>query len=216
MTRTEDELISERRCLLTGESRDRAGLIRLALGPDGELVPDLAAKLGGRGAWISPNRPALEAALAKGKLKGLAARTLRVDARTLEVADDLPEQIRLGLERRCLSRLGLENRAGNLTFGFDRILSAIRTGRVYALVHAGDAAHDGAAKLGSALRQIRPDGHMLRLPVARAELSLALGRENVVHAAVTDSGAARRILEDARRWCAFVEFPGSEIGTVRG
>lgn len=216
MNKTDADDISERRCLLTGESGDRAGLIRLVVGPEGELVADLGSKLGGRGAWISPDRPALETAIAKGKLKGQAARTLKVDARNLIIPENFPDQIAAGLEKRCLSRLGLENRAGKLSFGFDRILSAIRTGRVYALVHAGDAAHDGAAKLDGALRQIRPDGYMLRLPVARAELSLALGRENVVHAAITDSGAARRILEDARRWCAFVEFPGSEIGTVRG
>lgn len=216
MSRTDADHISERRCLLTGDSGDRAGLIRLVAGPEGELVADLGGKLGGRGAWISPDRPALEAALAKGKLKGQAARTLKTDARNLAVPDDLPDQIAKGLEKRCLSRLGLENRAGHLTFGFDRILSAIRTGRVYALVHSGDAARDGAAKLDGALRQIRPDGYMLRLPAARVELSLALGRENVVHAAITDSGAARRIFEDARRWCAFVEFPDSEIGTVRG
>lgn len=216
MNRTDADHISERRCLLTGESGDRAGLIRLALGPGGEVVADLGSKLGGRGAWISPDRAALETAIAKGKLKGQLARTLKTDARSLVIPDDLPDQIAAGLEKRCLSRLGLENRAGYLTFGYDRILSAIRTGRVYALVHAGDAAHDGAAKLDGALRQIRPEGYMLRLPVGRAELSLALGRENVVHAAITDSGAARRIKEDARRWCAFVEFPGSEIGTVRG
>lgn len=216
MNKAEADNPSERRCILTGESGDRAGLIRLALGPNGEIAADLGAKLGGRGAWISPDRPLLESAIAKGKLKGAIARTLKRDARKLVLPEDLPDQIAAGLERRALSRLGLENRAGKLTFGSDRILDAIRAGRVYAVLHAGDAAQDGAAKLDGALRQVRPDGYTLRLPVARAELSLALGRENVVHAAVTDSGAARRILEDARRWCAFVVFPGSEIGTVRG
>ncbi|MEX6724771.1 DUF448 domain-containing protein [Parapedomonas caeni] len=209
MSKAEASDESIRRCILSGERHERTGLIRLAVGPDGEVVADLGNKLGGRGAWIGPDRPALETALAKGRLRGQLARTLKVDAGALKLADDLPDRIAAGLAQRTLNRLGLENRAGNLTFGFDRVQEAIRAGRVFGLLHAADAAADGAGKLDGGVRTWCPDAWVMTLPVTRADLGLALGRDNMVHAAVIDSGASRRVAEDVRRWAAFVATPAT-------
>jgi uncharacterized protein len=49
---------SERRCILTGEHGSRDRLIRLALGPDHRVAPDVRAKAPGRGAWIGVDRAA--------------------------------------------------------------------------------------------------------------------------------------------------------------
>jgi len=105
----DDAHLPERRCILTGAHGARDELVRLALGPDGAVWPDLAARLPGRGAWIKADRALLEAAIAKGKLKGALARAFKDAPPT--IPDDLPARIAAGLERRALDRLGLEHRA---------------------------------------------------------------------------------------------------------
>lgn len=192
----------ERRCILTGVHGERASLIRLALGPDGAVWPDLAAKLPGRGAWIGVDRAALRTAIAKGRLKGALARAFREPA---TVPDDLPERIAAGLERRALDRLGLEHRAGHLIFGAEKLAEWARGGRVHLLMHAADAAEDGISKLGQAFRA--GDGAMddvVILPAGRDALSRALGRENIVHSGVIDGKAAARIATEVARWAAFL------------
>jgi hypothetical protein len=192
----------ERKCILSGAHAGRAELIRLVLGPDGAVWPDLAGKLPGRGAWIAPDRAALELAAAKGKLKGALARAFKGPA---TVPDDLADRIATGLERRALDRLGLEHRAGHLIFGSDKLVEWARAGRLHLLLHAGDAAADGQAKLDQAFRS--GGGEMtavIRLPTGRDALSRALGRENMVHSGVTDGKAAARIATDVARWTAFI------------
>jgi predicted RNA-binding protein YlxR (DUF448 family) len=192
----------ERKCILTGAHGERASLIRLALGPDGAVWPDLAAKLPGRGAWIVADRSVLEAGMAKGKLKGALARAFRQPA---TVPDDLADRIAAGLERRSLDRLGLEHRAGHLIFGADKLNEWSRSGRVHLLLHAADAAEDGVSKLNQAFRAGEGDmNDVIRLPAGRDALSRALGRENMVHSGVIDGKAAARIATDVARWAAFL------------
>jgi predicted RNA-binding protein YlxR (DUF448 family) len=200
--RARDGHVPERKCILTGAHGERASLIRLALGPDGAVWPDLAAKLPGRGAWIVADRAVLEAAMAKGKLKGALDRAFKGPA---IVPDDLADRIAAGLERRSLDRLGLEHRAGHLIFGADKLNDWCRGGRVHLLLHAADAAEDGVSKLNQAFRS--GEGRMeavIRLPAGRDALSRALGRENMVHSGVTDGKAAARIATDVARWAAFL------------
>ena len=60
----------ERRCVLTGQIADRDDLVRLAISPDGDVLPDAQAKAPGRGAWIGVTRDELSAAVADGRLRG--------------------------------------------------------------------------------------------------------------------------------------------------
>jgi uncharacterized protein len=201
----------ERKCVLTGTRADRAALIRLVLSPDGAVLPDVRAKAPGRGAWLSVDRRPLEQAIANGKLRGALGRAFRT--RDLQIAADLPEQIERGLERSALDRLGLEARAGTLVTGSDRIAEAARAGKVLLLLHAADAGEDGNRKLDQALRVGNDaEGSDMRgmvIAAPRTILSSALGRENVVHIAVTDRGAAKRLGEALSRWHGFIGFgPG--------
>ena len=191
----------ERRCILTGAHGTRDGLIRLALGPDGEVLPDLGAKAPGRGAWVSPDRALIATALAKGKLRGALLRAFK--GQTVQLPDDLVARIDTGLARRALDRLGLELRSGHLILGHDRILEYVMAGRVALLLHAADAAGDGTRRLDAKLRNSGSDGRSIHLPLPRAELSVALGRENVVHAAVSDEAASARVAAAVDRWRAF-------------
>ena len=202
----------ERKCVLTGDKADRAALIRLALSPDGEVLADVRAKAPGRGAWVGVDRDALQRALDSGKLKAALFRAFR--RRDLTVSPDLPEQIEKQLERAALDRLGLEARASTIVTGGERIDAAARAGKVELLLHAADSGEDGNRKLDQALRVGKDaEGTSLKglvIAAPRTILSSALGRENVVHVAVTDPGAARRVGDVIARWHRFIGFGSGE------
>lgn len=184
-----------RRCILSGERAERAGLIRLAISPDGVVAPDVRARAPGRGAWIGVTRPELEEAIAKGRMKAALARAFK--AGPITVSDELPAMIEEALTRALLDRLGLESRSGTLLTGSDRIAEAARRGKVWLLLHSSDSSPDGNAKLDQAWRVgSDAEGSGQRgvvLPVDRTRLSVALGRDNAVHVALTDQRAAARI-----------------------
>jgi predicted RNA-binding protein YlxR (DUF448 family) len=196
----------ERTCILSRRTAGRDELIRLALGPDGAVAPDVRARAPGRGAWIGVERDALDAANAKGKLKGALNRAFKTGA--VAVPADLGERIEAALRQAALDRLGLEARAGNLLLGAERIEVAARRGEVVLLLHAADASDEGRRKLDQAWRvgsEEEGSGRQgLVLPAQRSILSLALGRENVVHAAITDRAAAARVDRAVSRWRAFI------------
>ncbi len=204
--RNETETLAERRCILTGEHGPRADLIRLALGPDGTVAPDVRARAPGRGAWIAVDRTALEAALAKGKLKGALARAFKTAEAV--IVPDLPARIEAALERNALDRLGLEARSGMLLTGSEKIAQAARAGQVILLLHASDAGSDGNGKLDQAWRvgsDAEGSGKTgLVLSADRAILSQALGRENCVHIAIIDRGAAARVSDALNKWHKFI------------
>ncbi len=196
----------ERRCILTQAHGPRASLVRLVLGPDNQLAADLAAKLPGRGAWVSADRTLIETALARGKFKGAVARAFK--SNDIKVPDDLVARIAAAAERRALDRLGLENRAGNLIWGEARVSEALGSGRVALLLHAADARPDGVQKLEAKRRAACPEAAAMTLPAGRDALSRALGRDNVVHAALTHPAAAARIEQAVALWRAFAAPDG--------
>ena len=190
----------ERKCILSGRSAARDTLIRLAIAPpDGDgkclVLPDVLARAPGRGAWIGVTQAELDTALAKGKLRGALARAFH--GTPMIVPDDLSERIVAALLRVIGERLGLELRAGRLILGSDRIAEQARMGRIALVAHAADASNDGSRKLDQAWRVGQDaEGSGQRgviLPLDRAALSVALGRDNVVHLALTDRAAAERL-----------------------
>lgn len=201
----------ERRCILSGEHGARAALVRLAVSPDGLVLPDAHAKAPGRGAWIGVTRSELESALAKGKLKAALSRSFKSGA--LDIPPDLPARIEAALRRALTERLGLEMRSGTLILGTERIAEAARGGGVALLLHASDASESGRKKLDQAWRvgeELEGSGQRgAILPLDRAALSVALGRDNVVHLALGDSKAAERISIPLQR---LLHFLGVEQG----
>lgn len=191
----------ERKCILSGAHGARDDLVRLAISPDGDVLPDALARAPGRGAWIGVSRAELEAALAKGKLKGALARAFK--GAPLTIPDDLPERIEAALRRAFTDRLGLEMKSGKLLLGSDRIAEHARGGVVAWLGHAADASADGSRKLDQAWRVGQEEEGTglagITLPLDRAALSVALGRDNVVHLALTDPAAAQRLEIPLRR-----------------
>jgi len=208
----------ERRCVLSGQSGARGEFVRLAVSPantDGicDVLPDALAKAPGRGAWIGVSRAELAEAVASGKLKAALARAFKTGQ--LAIADNLAELTEKALLRALLDRLGLEMRAGRLILGSDRIAGEARMGKVAALYHAADASDDGARKLDQAFR-VGSDAEGtglagLRLPLDRAALSVALGRDNVVHLALADRASAERVAIPLRRLQTFLGGPRAAL-----
>lgn len=193
----------ERTCILTRVTRPKEALIRLALGPNGQVAPDVRAKAPGRGAWIGVGRSDLDAANAKGKVKGALQRAFKTQA--VAVPADLGEKIEAALKAQALDRLGLEARGGTLLNGAEKIEVACRQGKVHLLIHAADAGEDGNRKLDQAWRVGGGEPQGLVFPADRTILSMALGRENVVHIALIDGGAAKRVRHAIDRWQAFID-----------
>jgi predicted RNA-binding protein YlxR (DUF448 family) len=197
---------SERRCVLTGRTAAREQLVRLAISPDGDVLPDALARAPGRGAWIGVSRTELQAALDNGKLKGALQRAFKSGG--LTIPDALPEMTENALRRAFLDRLGLEMRTGSLILGSDRIAGEARSGKIAALYHAADASDDGSRKLDQAWR-VGEDAEGsglcgIRLPLDRTALSVALGRDNVVHLALADSKSAERVAAPLQRLLNFL------------
>ena len=200
----------ERKCVLSGDHGTRDDLLRLAISPDGEVLPDVLARAPGRGAWIGVSRGELETAIGTGKgggkLKAALARAFK--GATLTIPADLPERAEVALRRAFTDRLGLEMKSGRLLTGSDRIAENARMGKVTWLGHAADAGEDGSRKLDQAWRVGREEEgsglHGITLPLDRAALSVALGRDNVVHLALTDREAAARLDLPLRRLLRFL------------
>ena len=206
----------ERKCILTGEHDARHALIRLAISPQGDVLPDVHAKAPGRGAWIGVSRRELEDAVGGargGRLRGALARAFK--GAPLNVPEDLPQRIENALQNALTDRLGLENRAGHIILGSDRIAEQARAGALGLLLHAADASDGGASKLDQAWR-VGTDtegsgARGIRLPLDRAALSVALGRTNVVHLGVSargrQGGAAERVHAAVQRLLHFTGAP---------
>ncbi|MEZ5994364.1 MAG: RNA-binding protein [Hyphomonadaceae bacterium] len=193
----------ERRCIVSGESESSAGLIRFARAPDGAVVPDVAGKLPGRGAWVRADRASIEQAVKKGAFARAFKAQVKADAGLAALTETQ-------LARRCLDQLGLARRAGALAIGATQVEAAIRDRPAPVLIEASDGAEDGREKLMS-LHQ----GLWGRPPAAvgcftAAELGVALGRERVIHACLLQERLALGWAAEIGRLAGFRAIvPGS-------
>lgn len=181
-----------RTCIVARATMPISELIRFVLGPDGSVVPDLKRNLPGRGVWVEATRTAVDTAVARKAF----ARSLRTNA---AAAADLSALVDRLLSDQALGALGFARKAGLVVTGFAKVESAVARERLAGLVHAAEAGADGVAKLTAALR--RRSGGDIGPPVVRffsgAQLDLALGRSNVIHAALLAGRASENFLERA-------------------
>jgi predicted RNA-binding protein YlxR (DUF448 family) len=177
----------ERRCVVTGESGPTDRLIRFALSPQGEVVPDLAERLPGRGVWVTAEAGLVERA---GK-RGLFARGFKASA---TAPPDLAARVEAALARRLIDALAMARKAGLATAGFEQVRARLREAPVAALIEAAD----GSARQRAKLRGPAAEAALIdRLEAA--ELGLAFGRESVIHACLDRGGAADRAIREGRR-----------------
>ena len=186
---------SLRLCAVSRAQRPPEELIRFVLAPDGSIVPDLARRLPGRGVWVAATRETVAAAVRQKAF----AKSLK---QQVSMPDDLPGLVERLLVKRVGEALSLTNKAGLLVAGFAKIEGLVEQGRAAILIHASDAAADGVEKLNRKFKAlVGSDGceNSILAELTSAELSLAIGRPNVVHAAASEGGASQRMLQEAVR-----------------
>jgi predicted RNA-binding protein YlxR (DUF448 family) len=170
---------AERLCVVTRAVKPVDALMRFVVGPDGAVLPDLKRKLPGRGLWLTADKDTLKNAI----VRKAFARGFKRDVR---VAPDLADQTERLLARAALDALAIAGKSGLVASGFAKTEAAITRETIVGLLHASDAGADGVAKLAAALRRQYEDPAAIAVITAltSAQLDLALGRSNVVHAAL--------------------------------
>ncbi len=176
----------ERKCIVTGESQPKGGLVRFVVGPDAIIVPDVLEKLPGRGIWVSANRGAIETAVKK-KLFSRAART------QVSVPDRLADTVDALLVRRVTDLLALARKSGDAVAGFEKVKDWLSKDVADVLIQASDGSGRGKSKLSTPY-----GGHFIGW-LTSDELGLAFGRETVIHAALGTGGLSKRVVEEAAR-----------------
>lgn len=185
----------ERQCAVSRKVLPIDLLIRFVLDPEGRVVPDLKRKLPGRGVWVTAAREAVVAA--EKDRKRVFGRGFKTE---VHVEPGLADQIELLMERSALQALSITRKAGELTTGFTKVEAALRAGPVAGLVHASDAAEDGVRKLAAvaASGQGVANGCQVVRLFDSTQLDLALGRSNVIHAALLAGSASENFLSRVR------------------
>jgi predicted RNA-binding protein YlxR (DUF448 family) len=185
----------ERLCAVTRQCLDQKDLIRFVLSPDGTVVPDLDRRLPGRGVWVGCSRHLVEKAVAtKAFAKSFKAKA--------EAPHDLPERVETLMVKRLGDTLSLANKAGLAVAGFEKVFATLDKGPVGAVLHGSDAAVDGRSKIDRKFKAIQAS-RGVPAPIVDVltieQMSLAIGRGSVVHAALTPGGLSDRFLEEAGR-----------------
>ena len=187
-----DKSATMRMCAVSREVRPIDELIRFVVAPSGDVVPDLKRKLPGRGLWVGASRRTIAEAVRRHQFS-------RGFKRDVRVAATLPADTEALLERSCVEALAMAAKAGQVVSGYAKVEGLLEQGRAGALIHASDGAADGIRKLdaiaGQRSRNIG-DSHGLPIVTAltSAQLDLALGRSNVIHAALLAGPASKTFL----------------------
>jgi predicted RNA-binding protein YlxR (DUF448 family) len=188
----------ERTCIVTRTKGSPRDMIRFVLGPDLMVVPDIRHKLPGRGVWVTARADKVAEAVKRQAF----ARGFKVKA---VASPRLPDELDALLRQDCHQFLSLVNKAGLLVTGFAKVEAAVESGQIVGLLHATDAGMDGVRKLGQTLR--RRFGEDRLLPQIKLfsgdELDLALGRTNVIHAALMAGTASEAFVTRCRRLMAY-------------
>jgi predicted RNA-binding protein YlxR (DUF448 family) len=183
---------TERMCAVTRAVRPIDDLIRFVVAPSGEVIADLKRKLPGRGLWVSASRRTVAEAVRRNQFsKGFK--------RDVRAAPTLPADTETLLVRSATEALAMAAKAGQVVSGFSKVEGALQQGQAEALIHASDGAADGIRKLDAIVRQRGGNhGESQEMPIVSvltsAELDLALGRSNVIHAALLAGPASKTFL----------------------
>lgn len=198
-----DAKATERTCIVTRRQAAPEAMIRFVRAPDGALTPDIRSRLPGRGAWVTARAEVVAEAVKKQAFaRQLKAKVTATPALVAEV-DRL-------LEADCLQSLSMANKAGLAITGFGKVCQALEAGAVGVALEASDGAADGKRKLAQAARRAAANadethaGGVETISLfASHQLDLALGRTNVIHAALAPGGPTQAFLARCRRLAAY-------------
>lgn len=191
---------------MTRETKPVADLVRFVVSPDGVLMPDVDARAEGRGVWVTLGHKEVAEAVKKKAF----AKSLKTN---VTVPDDLAGLTQKHLETRFLGSLSMTRKAGQIVTGGTKVKTAIEAGEVIALLTATDAAEDGRKKMAASLKGYEKAAEEAGFGGAETphlelldstQLGLALGLENVIHAALTKGAAAQSALAKGQRLARFL------------
>jgi predicted RNA-binding protein YlxR (DUF448 family) len=186
---------TERQCAVTREVQPVSSLIRFVLDPEGQVVPDLKRVLPGRGVWVTASSDVV--AVAEKDRKKVFGRGFKTE---VSVEPGLAERVDALMEKSALQALSMTRKAGELITGYSKVDAALRRDPVAGLIHASDAAEDGVRKLAAvaAGRNEEANGCQIVRLFDSDQLDLALGRSNVIHAALLAGQASENFLSRVR------------------
>lgn len=195
--------MSERTCIATRTVLPSEDLIRFVLDPHRRVVPDLKGNLPGRGVWVTAKAELLTGAVNKKMFARAFRGEAHADIELVALVGDL-------MARKALNLLGLATRAGQVTMGFMKLETLVSKGKADILIEACDAAEDGRSKLRNRFLASAEEGSERELRAQRIvgcfnieQLSLALGRTNVVHAGLINGRLGEDFLAAARRYGSY-------------
>ncbi len=194
------ESIPVRTCIVERARKERPFLLRFVLSPQDAVVPDIKGNLPGRGVWVTAKKEIVAEAVKHRAFQ-------RAFRKPVSTGENLPLQVEELFKRSALERLSICNKAGLVIVGFTKVDEALSRGRIVGLLHASDAAEGGKAKLDRKFAALYSGKDHIR-PIncfTSAEISLAAGSTNVIHAGVEDGGASRALFEALDRlscYCA--------------
>lgn len=176
----------ERKCIATGEVRPRHEMVRFVIGPENQIVPDIAEKLPGRGIWVSADRAALDKAIGKGLFRKAARQAVTLP-------DDLPGVVEEQLAQRVVNLISLARKGGKAVSGYEKVKGWLSKDEAEILIQASDGSERGKTKLSTPYR-----GSFIGW-LSAEELGRAFGRQTVIHAVLGAGGLAKRVVEEASR-----------------
>ncbi|NCQ24198.1 MAG: hypothetical protein COW54_16900 [Rhodobacteraceae bacterium CG17_big_fil_post_rev_8_21_14_2_50_63_15] len=176
----------ERKCIATGEVQPKHGLIRFVVGPEGQIAPDLAERLPGRGIWVAADRAALDKVVKKGLFS-------RAAKQPVQVPDDLTDLVEALLAQRVVNLISLARKGGRAVSGYEKVKDMLSKGDARVLIQASDGSERGKSKLST------PQGGSFIGWLTAAELGQAFGRQTTIHAALGAGGLLNRVVEEAAR-----------------
>ncbi|KIC36335.1 MULTISPECIES: RNA-binding protein [unclassified Leisingera] len=186
---------SERKCIATGESQPKQGLIRFVMGPDGQVVPDVMGKLPGRGVYVASSREALATAVKK----KLFARGFKAQ---VQVPGELVHEVERQVVRRLIELISLARKSGDAVSGFERVKDWLAKEEAQVLIQASDGSGRGKSKLSTPYK-----GKFIGCLTAD-ELGMAFGRQTAIHAALASGGLSKRVVDEAQRLQGLREMVG--------
>ena len=186
---------SERKCIATGETQPKQGLIRFVMGPEGRVVPDVMGKLPGRGVYVTSSREALGTAVKK----KLFARGFKAQ---VQVPDELAQEVERQVVRRLIELISLARKSGDAVSGFERVKDWLYKEDARVLIQAADGSGRGKSKLSTPYK-----GKFIGCLTAD-ELGMAFGRQTAIHAALASGGLSKRVVDEAQRLQGLREMVG--------
>ncbi len=198
--KTRDE--PERKCIASGESQPKQGLVRFVVGPDRQIVPDILGRLPGRGIYVSADAALLDRAVAKNLFARAARQPVVVQSDLRVLVEDL-------LARRLIDLLSMARKAGGAVTGYEKGKDWLVKGQAHLLIQASDGSERGREKLRP------PNGpDSLISCLTAGEMGLAFGRERAIHAALAAGGLNDRVVEEAARLAGLRGADGQQVGEM--